>query len=143
MYKINYNEKINMLKKYFGISEECAKYMFHRRRRGFPFKKDGDVSYLEWSILLQNIIVLADLHYDDFNSLEFSNDISELLNYIDISTVSKTHTVCNKISNSDLNQKKDDVNEWCLVSKKTSRSVIKNHVKKMGFIISTKHNKIS
>lgn len=67
-----YDDKINLISSYFGISEICAKYLFHRRYRGFPFHKKNDPKFLAWSITLQNAIILLDtLVGFDWETLEF------------------------------------------------------------------------
>ena len=77
--KISYNNKINAISSYFGVSFNAAKYMYNRRQRGFPYKHETDMLFLEWSIQLQNALVKADkisgFNWDDLN---FDNDINIL-----------------------------------------------------------------
>lgn len=69
---LSYDDKIKLISEYFGVSETCAKYLFHRRYRGYPFHKKNDSKYLAWSITLQNAIIILDtLVGFDWNTLEF------------------------------------------------------------------------
>lgn len=55
-----YDEMISVIMKYFNVSQSAAIFIYHRKRRGFPFKKKGDPKFLEWTLRLQNALVKAD-----------------------------------------------------------------------------------
>lgn len=57
---IPYDERIATIMDFFGISKEAAVYIYHRKRRGYPFKKRGSPKFLEWTLKLQNALVKAD-----------------------------------------------------------------------------------
>ena len=76
---INYEDKLSAIGLYFGVSDKASKYLYHRRRRGFPYKRDGMPRYLKWSTQLQNSLVKADqLSTWSWEDLEFECDVSKL-----------------------------------------------------------------
>jgi hypothetical protein len=87
-----YNEKINTIHNYFGVSMNASKYMLSRRRNGFPWKKFNDEKYVKWDIQIQNAFVEADtIKNFNWNNMRFDNDIQILLdNGIKIENQSKT-----------------------------------------------------
>jgi hypothetical protein len=157
-----YNEKINIIGEFFGISPDCSRYIYHRRRKGYPYKKKEDDDYLEWNIQIQNGIVLGDLSNIDYTDMHFIEDINILKEKynIDIKSMPCKKVLQNKIKQKDDKKIKiratdishdsvnlgksddanigddDDGNEWCLVTTKKTLYVKKNILKKMGFIIS-------
>jgi len=147
----NYKNKIQVLVLYFGISEDAAKYMFHRRRRGYPFKKEDDKNYLAWTTKLQNAIIDADKNTDiDWNDIKFGEDVKVLDTLVGIDNKSKTVTLdkvkqtnCNltrkgrpssveKIYNKDLTEGDDD--GWTVVTNGRNKVNDKNLLRKMGFL---------
>ncbi len=52
----NYKCNIDDISEYFGVSEKCAQYMYHRAIRS----KKKDDKYIQWNIRIQNAIVKAD-----------------------------------------------------------------------------------
>ena len=94
---------------YFGVSENAAKYMFHRRRRGYPFKKEGDENYLKWSNQLQNAFITADKHCEvKWNKLKFKDDLEmleELVGSIDLQPKTITIEKIRQQSDSNLTRK--------------------------------------
>jgi hypothetical protein len=52
----HYRENIQNISKWFGVSEICSKYLYHRAMRS----KRKDVTHLDWSVKLQNALVRAD-----------------------------------------------------------------------------------
>lgn len=58
--RIKYKTKIQAICEYFNVSSDAAKYIYHRRRRGKPFKTETDPNYLEWSNQLHNACICAD-----------------------------------------------------------------------------------
>jgi hypothetical protein len=157
-----YNEKINIIGEFFGISPECSRYIYHRRRKGYPYKKKEDDDYLEWNIQIQNGFVLGDLSNIDYTNIHFIGDIISLKEKYNIDITSMP---CEKVLQNKIKQKDDkkikiratdishdsvklgkpdganidddeDGNEWCLVTTKKTLHVKKNILKKMGFIVS-------
>ena len=100
-YKISYEKKIEIIREYFGVSEMCAIYLYHRRRRGVPWYKPGDIKYLEWSIQLQNAILHLDtVHAFDWRGLEFGyEEIQFIKNNIDLNYMSSDISVLTESSN--------------------------------------------
>ena len=79
--KFKYKNKITAISSYFGVSEQAAKYMYHRRQRGLPYKTETDDLYIEWNIKIQNALVKADkISGFNWDGLEFSDDINVLSN---------------------------------------------------------------
>lgn len=125
----NYNDKIKTIISYFGISENAAKYMFHRRRRGFPWKTEDDIKHLKWTIQLQNALIKADtLPNFDWVNLKFANDIQLLMesgiNVDDQPNVVNIKKVINE----------EDNNGWTVVTKKKSNLIQKHILKNIGLL---------
>ena len=141
--KISYNDKLDMISQFFGVSFNCAKYMFHRRKKGVPFNKKDNTNYLHWNIIIQNLIVFSDLKNIDFKNIKFNIDIEQLKKYIDIDNISVKKIIRNKLSQGDLtntkykfhhrknnilkisddNQTDDNEGEWCVVTKKNKYKI--------------------
>ena len=51
-----YKACIDSISKYFGVTNDCASYLYHRSFRS----KRKDDKYLDWNIKLQNAIVKVD-----------------------------------------------------------------------------------
>ena len=130
----NYNEKIKVIKSYFKISEQAAKYMFHRRRRGYPWKKDNDVGYFMWSIQLQNALVKADtIALFNWEILKFDNDVHTLSEHgIVLDEQPNTIQVNVNAINTDI--KEDDDEGWTVVTTKKSHVIKKQLLRNMGFL---------
>ena len=92
---LQYKDKIKIICEYFGVSELCAAYLYHRRRRGTPWYKPGDPKYLEWTIRLQNAIIYMDtIAGFDWRSMEFGyEEIQFIKNNIDVNDMPDTITV--------------------------------------------------
>lgn len=114
----NFKDKINAISSYFNVSMQCAKYIYHRRKKGQPFKSEDDVGYIQWNMKIQNSLIKADL-IKDFNwkDLKFVNDVTTLKNFgIDVeSQDDKLYT----------NKKENDFNEsnelgWTVVTRRRS-----------------------
>ena len=145
----NYKNKINMLILHFGISESAAKYIFHRRRRGYPFKKEGEENYLQWSMQLQNAFIEADKCSDiKWSKLKFKDDLQVLTDKnIDIKKQSKA-VVFSKVkqvtdtnltrkgkpSNYDKDLTTSDTDEWTVITNNKSGTDDKQLLRKMGFV---------
>ncbi len=85
----SYNTKIKAISAYFDVSYGCAIYMYHRRKRGSPWKKKDDPKYLEFTKSLQDKLVILDkIGSVSFTSLKFSDEGKILLNlgYDDLSS---------------------------------------------------------
>ena len=51
-----YENTLADIRSHFGVSQECAKYIFHRVIR----HRKKDEKYIEWTLQLQNALVKAD-----------------------------------------------------------------------------------
>jgi hypothetical protein len=118
-FNLTYEEKIKIIQEYFGVSEICAIYLYHRRKRGAPWHKPSNQKYLEWSIQLQNAIIYLDTIVGfDWHSLEFGfEEIQFTKNGIDI----------NKMENK------------IVVLSETPKTFFNNEPDKDGFIKVNKH----
>jgi hypothetical protein len=149
--RFNYKDNIQTISSYFSISEAAAKYIFHRRRRGIPYKKEGSSNYLEWSMQLQNALINADqLASFDWNVLKFDDDLKTLMqNGIDVNSQPKTVQV-NKIKQTqnlrlslkcndgrDI-EEDDDTEGWTVVTSSKTQLVKKQVLRKMGLLPHTK-----
>ena len=141
-----------MLVLHFGISESAAKYIFHRRRRGYPFKKEGDENYLPWSIQLQNAFIEADKRDIKWNKMKFGDDIQALTdNKIDVNTQPKVVVFNRARQNTDTNLTRkgkpstvdrlydkelttNDNDEWTVITNSRNNTDDKQLLRRMGFI---------
>ena len=150
--KFTYKNKITAISSYFVVSEQAAKYMYHRRQRGLPYKNETDDLYIEWNIKIQNALVKADkisgFNWDD---LEFSDDIN-VLNNNNIIVNNQSPTVyINK--NNELNNEKnnqiecdennqsdntDETDGWTTVITDKGQMIRRKILKKIGFLPNTK-----
>jgi hypothetical protein len=74
----NYSQNINDICEYFGVSQVCARYLYHRAIRS----KRHDETYLPWSIKLQNALVKADKCLGvEWDKIMFGNEEIMLKNY--------------------------------------------------------------
>lgn len=139
----NYNDKIKTIMSYFGVSEDAAKYIFHRRRRGFPWKNDGDVNYLKWTIQLQNALIKADeLAIFDWGNLKFNQESKILMeNGINIEDQPKTIQV--NLNSDKLQDIKEDDEGWALVTNKKAQLVQNHLLKTMGLLPQNKKSYIN
>jgi hypothetical protein len=128
----NYNDKIKTIMGYFGVSKQAAKYIFHRRRRGFPWKKSGDVNYLQWSIQIQNALVLAgSLKEFKWDVLKFNDEIQTLLDH-DIIIADQPESIQINKTDSFKDESFDD--GWTVVKKRKPLLVQKHILKDIGLI---------
>ena len=143
--KISYKYKLCAISTYYSVSENAAKYFYHRRRYGYPFKKTTDSMFLKWDNKLLNALIKAD-KIDGFNwdNLVFSNDIQALLdnninvdlqsNKVEIfkgrNLSSKTKSF-EKYSNED-NEIQDQ--GWMIVTTNKGQLIRRNILRKMGFL---------
>ena len=54
----HYKNNIKAISGHFGVSEPCAKYLYHRALRSKC--KHDDPKYMQYTVKLQNALVLAD-----------------------------------------------------------------------------------
>ncbi len=90
-----YKTKLLAVQTFFGVSGECAAYLYYRRKRGFPWKLPGDNKYLEWTIQLQNAIILLDtINGFKWSCLEFGFEDIQFMKYnIDVRLMPKTPSI--------------------------------------------------
>ena len=146
--KFSYKDKINAISSYFGVSEDASKYMYHRRRRGYPYKKETESEFLKWTTKLQNAFIKADqIATFDWGNLKFDEDIKMLfMNGIDVETQSNKVQV-NKISQTvqpttrqlnvdekSVNDESDDGGGWTVVTTNKGQLVKRHMLRKMGFL---------
>ena len=145
-----YNDKLNIISEFFGVSYSCAKYMYHRRRKGHPYKKPKDAGYLKWDVQIQNGLVSGDLLNIDYKNLHFNNDIDELKHEFDIDVnllpnekiqknkIMQTDNKKIKINDNEISDHTDDTDkEWNVITTKKTLHDKKKILRQMGFYISS------
>jgi hypothetical protein len=143
--KFSYKDKINAISSYFGVSEDASKYMYHRRRRGYPYKKDTDLAFLKWTTKLQNAFIKADqIATFDWNNLKFDEDLTMLCidvetqaNKVQVNKISQTVQPTTRQSNVDeksVNDESDDGGGWTVVTTNKGQLVKRHMLRKMGFL---------
>jgi hypothetical protein len=149
--KFSYKDKINAISSYFGISHTAAKYMYNRRRKGYPYKKESDSSFMKWSVKLQNAFIKADqIKTFTWDDLSFDDDIKQLrINGIDVdeqsykihvNKISQTTKRSSKQSNIDgksvLSADDDDADGggWIVVTTNKGHLPKRHILRKMGFL---------
>jgi len=82
-----YIETLKQIRNYYGVSEQCASYLFHRALRS----KKKSHKYMTWYLQLQNAIVTLDKHPDiNWKNITFGKEYFILKKYnINISEMSK------------------------------------------------------
>ena len=71
-----YEKNLKAVSEYFGISKDCAQYMYHRAIKSL---RTGN-AYLPWNIQLQNAIVTADKCLGmNWKSIEFGKENESLV----------------------------------------------------------------
>jgi hypothetical protein len=136
--KINYNDKIKTISSYFCVSINAAKYMYHRRRRDIPWKKDCDVGYLKWTVQLQNAFIKADnLAVFEWANLKFNTDVHVLMEN-GIIVNEQPHTIqVNSVQELDKDISEEDEKDgggWTVVTKNKTYVIQKQLLKNMGFL---------
>jgi hypothetical protein len=117
---------------YFNVSKDAAKYMFHRRRMGYPWKKNTDDNYLKWSIPIQNAFVKSDnLDVIDWKSVIFTNDI-KILEENNINIEETNHEI--HVNENNKNIKYMDREGWTVVTSKRNNVIQKHLLQTMGFL---------
>ncbi len=127
----NYENKIKMIEQYFGVSHICAMYIFHRRRKGFPWKTKSDPKYLDWNMQLQNAIIYLDTIVGfDWENLEFGfEEIQFIKNNIDVNSMPKCPVV---LKGGEKNIRNTDKDGFTKVSSKIN---IAKELNKMGLLL--------
>ena len=81
-FQVSYYSKIGTISTYFGVSDSAAKYMYHLRRKGFPYRNPDQQEYLPWTTPLQNALVLADTYESfDWDTLQFGDELNALMRH--------------------------------------------------------------
>jgi hypothetical protein len=127
-----YSDKLRTISSYFGVSMPAAKYLFHRRRCGMPYKGYNMPNFLPWSFQLQNALVKADVVPEwDWGSLEFDTDITTLSDY-GLNVVDQSKTIYRAPSASVM-QTSNDATEWTVVERSPKKTA-KYRLRRMGFL---------
>ncbi len=140
--RVEYKERIEALKAVFNISEPAAKYIYHRRRRGYPYKNGTDISFMPWTAKLQNALMAADkIPEFDWNALVFSEEeeilkqngivVDECPTRIQLNRGSRIKTALHNIPIA------DPLTAWQTVKSPKAKLINKHIVRKMGFLPST------
>ena len=137
----NYNEKIKVISESFGISKMAAKYIYHRRRRGYPYKKVGNHNFIQWSTKLQNALIKADGIVDwDWDNLLFSEDVKKLMEHgINVDEESNKIVIKNaQASGNSHKQNSPDIEStddgWTVVTNNMSKLSQKYILRKIGLL---------
>lgn len=118
---IPYNERISIIMEYFNISTDAAKFIYHRKRRSYPFTKRDDDKFLYWDRRLQNALIKADKCIGwDWKKIQFGEEEKLLKQYnIFIEKQSKSFIFKNEPS------KINDL-DWTKVENKRKNKTRKN-----------------
>ncbi len=123
----SYEEKIKILMICFGVSEDCAKYLYFRRKRGLPWHKTSDSKFLPWTYILQNKLILLDRSAGvDWNAIYFGHEDKEFIRH-DISDSSATP----QLAKIPLVSKLEDKDGY---HKQLTKYAMLKELNKMGFI---------
>jgi hypothetical protein len=144
--QVSYYSKISTISTYFGVSDSAAKYMYHLRRKGFPFRKPDKQDYLNWTIPLQNALVLADTYeHFDWSILQFGDEIDALMRHGIEVNYRDQRIFRNEISQdtaAKTNVNVDDVG-WTVVVFKYNALAEKHIVRNCGLLpIRTRNNRV-
>jgi hypothetical protein len=84
-----YKNNIKEISEYFGVTDVCAKYLYHRALRSTR----KDESYLDWNVALQNALVKADRCLGiEWDKILFGEE-EELLNLYGVDIIPNDNTV--------------------------------------------------
>lgn len=143
MARPNYKTKIKMICEYFNIDKSAAIYLYHRRRRSYPFKKQKDPNYLPWNQSIQNNLVkLMGRNTIDWSSQDFNEEQSMFDEHQ--MTESKTSIVFRnrKGPYSETLDTEETINDgWTIVIAKHKIANNKFCLRKMGLLPQTKTEK--
>ena len=141
---IKYKAKLQAISSYFDISRNAAKYIYHRRRRGVPFKAPKDKNYIAWSIKLQNALIRADKEPGfKWANLVFGKEEEVLAEYkINVQNQSdEIYVELAHLTDLDAMDLTDDDDEWSLVTNKPSPENRKNkHILQQLYLLH--HDKV-
>lgn len=74
-----YKESIEAIREYFGVSEQCANYLYYR---AFRSKQKND-KYLKWDVKVQNALVKLDKYAGVmWNNVKFGEENKTLVEYM-------------------------------------------------------------
>ena len=133
--RYTYNEKINAISDYFGVSKAASKYMFNRRRRVFSHKKSDKKPVLTWSMQLQNAFIKADaIENFKWNTLNFDDDIKILKEY-NINICDQSKTPIRNLNKINKKLKTDNDGEWTVVISNRKKINKKLLLKNIGFLL--------
>jgi hypothetical protein len=114
----HYNSCIVEIQEHFGVSETCARYIFHRVLRS----RRKDDKYLEWNIKLQNALIKADKCLGiRWETISFGVEQDELKAH-GISVHDMDDAVFTWREPHDLSEPHPVDSEWIIVSRKKNRS---------------------
>jgi hypothetical protein len=140
---VSYNSKIDSISTYFGVSGLAAKYMYHLRRKGFPYKKPDQQDFLPWTLSLQNALVRADTHESfDWETIQFGEELNTLMRH-GIEVVEHDHRVlrnevtqanASKITNKTDVDIDDDGGGWTVVVPKNKFLAEKHILRSCGLL---------
>lgn len=132
MASTHYKNNIRSISEYFGISEICAKYIYHRALRSK--RKCDDPKYIPYSVKLQNSLVLADKCLGiDWEKILFGKEDEMLLTHgivIDEQDSTVFRWTSDTYKEEPTNPNTDDGDGWQKVVKKKTK---KNN--KFAFVI--------
>ena len=140
--KKSYKEKMKLISLYFNIPNDASIYLYHRRRRSFPFKKKTMQNYLEWNLAIQNglVKIMGENQHIDWSSRDF-NDEENLLTKYNIDTSVKTSVVYknkpkNIVADANCIDEKilHDIDGWVLVTDKRRNASNKFLLRKIGLL---------
>jgi hypothetical protein len=127
---IQYGERIEAIMTFFGVSKEAAGFVYHRKRRGFPFTKKTDPKFLEWTLKLQNALIKADECVSwDWVDLKFGEE-EKILAQNDIFVDNQSDTVIFKHD-----KKEEEADGWTTVKNDKKNKQRRNKTLQiMGFV---------
>lgn len=145
VYRLNYKEKIRLISTYFNIPRSGAIYLYHRRKRSFPFKKKGSPNFLDWNLSIQNglVKIMGDNPDIDWVSSDF-NDENKLFTKFNIDINAKVYSVYkNKptkvFDTIDVDEKMHDEG-WTMVVSKNKNASNKFALRKLGLLPQSREN---
>jgi hypothetical protein len=145
-FHISYDAKIGAISTYFGVSDSAAKYMYHLRRKGFPYCKPDQKDFLPWSTPLQNALVRADTHEtfkwgilqfgdEELALMQVGIDINEQEHVIFRNDVSQENASnVTNVTNVSFNDVQDDGDGWTVVNTKDKLLAEKHILRSCGLL---------
>jgi hypothetical protein len=122
-----YEQTQDAICKYYGVTSICASYLYHRSFRS----RRSDDKYLQWTIKLQNAIVIADKCLGmEWNNLKFNEEEYLLLTYgIDVQAMDNETFRW---------ESEEPADEWTVVIDKRKEKKKRNnlsHITRSGLIL--------